>query len=110
MTTQSPALRQLTAWLDSQTTRKASCWSEVASVNESPSIDFQRSVLARLPILSVTKDEMPQFPCEDITGGAPAQRFILQVIEQEEMNDKIVAEYYINTEGYEYARYAVRLF
>jgi len=101
-------LWQVAYWLDEQTSRKAGSWSEVKRVKVNKTT--QRLLLAQLPILSVTKDEMPDFPCQDITGGAPAQRFILQVVKEDGLDqDKVVAEYYINTEGYEYARYAARI-
>jgi hypothetical protein len=100
-------LWQVAYWLDQQTTRKAGSWSEVAHIKVNKTT--QRVLLSHLPILSVTKDEMPQFPCEDITGGSPAKRFILQVIKEDGDQDTTVAEYYINTEGYDYARYACRI-
>ena len=107
MTDKTSDLWQVAYWLDQQTTRKAGSWSEVAHIKVNKAT--QRILLSHLPILSVTKDEMPQSPIEDITGGSPAKRFILQVVKADGDQDTTVAEYYINTEGYEYARYACRI-
>lgn len=108
MTDKTIDLWQVAYWLDQQTSRKAGSWDEVNRVKVNKTT--QRVLLAHLPILSVTKDEMPEFPCQDITGGSPAQRFILQVIKEDGLDqDTTVAEYYINTEGYDYARYACRI-
>jgi hypothetical protein len=101
-------LWQVAYWLDEQTSRKAGSWSEVKRVKVNKTT--QRVLLSQLPVLRVTKDEMPDSPLQDITGGAPAQRFILQVVKEEGLDqERIVAEYYINTEGYEYSRYAARI-
>lgn len=101
-------LWQVAYWLDQQTTRKAGSWSEVGRIKVNKAT--QRVLLSHLPILSVTKEEMPEFPCQDFSFGSPAQRFILQVVKEHGLDqDLVTAEYYINTEGYEYARYAARI-
>lgn len=103
-----PEIYQLLSFLDEQVTRKAGSWEDVATCHPKPNKLFQQTVLSKLPIVQVSQDRMPQYPCEDFGFKVP-QHFILQEVVRKGDEDIITEEYYIDTQGYDYARYALRL-
>ena len=108
MNKQDPELYQLLSFLDEQVTRKAGSWDDVATCRPKPNKLFQQTVLSKLPIVQIHQSEMPEYPCTDFPIEVP-QHFILQEIVRKGDEDVIAEEYYIDTQGYNYARYALRL-
>jgi hypothetical protein len=78
--------------IDTMTTRKPSSLEEVVAIAVDP--ELKGILFGRLPVLEVND---PSFsPMDDIEGGVPAKRFMLNYRRK---------TYYVNTEGYTYCRY-----
>jgi hypothetical protein len=85
--------------LDELATRKPSFWEEVESV---ATHHLDPADLALLEELVVLKAPKGYEPIEDLpTGFTESQRFVMQTSDGE--------CFYINTEGYGYCRYALRV-
>lgn len=85
--------------LDERCSRKPSCWSECSVVKVSK--NQRNNLLSKLPVIVV--DEHTDFaPLESHKNGLPRRFNLVREIEGRRES------YYVNTEGYDYCRYAFR--
>lgn len=85
--------------LDERCSRKPSCWSECSVVKVSK--NQKNNLLSKLPVIVV--DEHTDFaPLESHKNGLPRRFNLVREIEGRRES------YYVNTEGYDYCRYAFR--
>jgi hypothetical protein len=99
-------LRVRCAFLDQNCDRKPDSWDCVVRLKK-PTKKMEREVFAHLPIVRVIGGINSSSPLRDFEFTRPGNRFILQFATSE---DAVAShEFYINTEGYNYARYALRI-
>ena len=98
-------LRVLCAVLDHNCERKPDSWDCVRRMKSSKKME--REVYAHLPIVRVSGSVKDSSPLRDFDFTLPGNRFILQFAGGEDSVANV--EFYINTEGYNYARYAIRI-
>ena len=98
-------LRVLCAVLDHNCERKPDSWDCVRRMKSSKKME--REVYAHLPIVRVIGSVKDSSPLRDFDFTLPGNRFILQFADSEDSVANV--EFYINTEGYNYARYAIRI-
>lgn len=102
---QPDTIRLACAVLDHNCERKPDSWESIHRMKSSKKME--REVLALLPIVRVIGSIKDSSPLRDFDFALPGNRFILQFADSEDSVAK--AEFYINTEGYNYARYSIRL-
>jgi hypothetical protein len=78
--------------IDTMTARKPSCWGDVPAI--AVAHELKGILFGRLPVLEIESAEY--HPLDDIEGGCPNQRFMLNYGKK---------TYYVNCEGYNYCRY-----
>lgn len=101
METNEQSVNQTVSWreLDERCSRKPSCWEECSVVKVSKA--QKQNLLSKLPVIVV--DEETDFnPLASHENGLPRRFNLIREIGGKTEN------YYVNTEGYDYCRYAFR--
>lgn len=90
---------------DHLVSRKESCWDDVRVADAAELGDERMRALMTLPVRMVEWDTSPmdKFLPETGHGSSAATEWLVQRLGEEE-----VQWFYVNTEGYTYARYAFR--